>query len=507
VLSKLKLIIFSLVLFGMVIGCNLPTTEIGESESQLPRSGDTAPGQTDYFSFLPEQHETSGALPSPTPNPIRELSPLRLEQSSYTVRINDTLGEIANQFAVTLDALIEANNLANPDVLEVGQTLVIPAPIPGAPAPAIKLIPDSEVVNGPYNALFELHEFIQAQAGVLSTHHEEVDGEIMTGTQIVELVARNYSVNPRLLLALMEYQSKWLTQTAVSLEALSFPMGYPEPSRNNLYLQLTWAADTLNAGFYKWRVGALDYFRTADGVLIPAATQVNAGTAAVQYFFAQLLGESSWREAISTNGFIETYQSLYGYAFDWAIEPLVPADLTQPVFQLPFEVGVSWIFTGGAHGSWDDGSAWGALDFAPPSEQRGCVSNDNWVVAVDDGIIIRAANGAVVQDLDGDGVEQTGWVVLYMHIETRDRAAVGTTLKAGDRIGHPSCEGGYSTGTHLHIARKYNGEWIPIFGGVPFIMDGWTAIDTGVLYNGYLEKGDQIIEPCECTEPENMIQR
>jgi hypothetical protein len=34
-------------------------------------------------------------------------------------------------------------------------------------------------------------------------------------------------------------------------------------------------------------------------------------------------------------------------------------------------------------------------------------------------------------------------------------------VKTGDRIGHPSCEGGAANATHVHIARRYNGEWIP----------------------------------------------
>ena len=124
-----------------------------------------------------------------------------------------------------------------------------------------------------------------------------------------------------------------------------------------------------------------------------------------------------------------------------------------------------------------------------------------------DGVIVRSEDGAVVQDLDGDGHAETGWALFYMHIETRDRVEVGTYLSAGQKIGHPSCEGGISSGTHVHIARRYNGEWIPINGSIPFALDGWTAVDTGVLYNGYLQKGDRVIEPCECRDEENKIQR
>ncbi len=67
-------------------------------------------------------------------------------------------------------------------------------------------------------------------------------------------------------------------------------------------------------------------------------------------------------------------------------------------------------------------------------------------------------------DLDGDGNEETGWVIVYLHIATEGRVPVGTWLAQGDKIGHPSCEGGKSTGSHLHIVRKYNGEWVPADG-------------------------------------------
>ncbi len=74
-----------------------------------------------------------------------------------------------------------------------------------------------------------------------------------------------------------------------------------------------------------------------------------------------------------------------------------------------------------------------------------------------------------------DGHEQTGWAILYMHIATQGRVSAGTYLHAGERIGQPSCEGGFTTGTHLHIARKYNGEWVAAGGPLPFVLGGWTV--------------------------------
>ena len=62
-----------------------------------------------------------------------------------------------------------------------------------------------------------------------------------------------------------------------------------------------------------------------------------------------------------------------------------------------------------------------------------------------------------------------------------------------ERIGHPSCEGTRATGTHLHLARKYNGEWLPLDGMVPFVMSGWTAHAGQRVYEGFLIRGDQIV--------------
>lgn len=50
--------------------------------------------------------------------------------------------------------------------------------------------------------------------------------------------------------------------------------------------------------------------------------------------------------------------------------------------------------------------------------------------------------GVVTVDLDGDGKEQTGWVLLYLHIAEVGRIQAGEWVETGDKLGHPSCEGG-----------------------------------------------------------------
>jgi hypothetical protein len=80
-----------------------------------------------------------------------------------------------------------------------------------------------------------------------------------------------------------------------------------------------------------------------------------------------------------------------------------------------------------------------------------------------------------------------------------------TYLFAGEPVGHPSCEGGISNGTHVHIARKYNGEWIPADGAIPFNLSGWISSGAGYEYDGFLTLGDFVIEAWDGANELNQI--
>jgi len=92
-----------------------------------------------------------------------------------------------------------------------------------------------------------------------------------------------------------------------------------------------------------------------------------------------------------------------------------------------------------------------------------------------------------------------------MHIADEGKATLGQDLKTGDRIGHPSCAGGPATGSHLHIARRYNGEWIPADQDIPFILSGWVSRGDGLEYDGTLQKGESVIEAAGFPTDENKV--
>lgn len=504
--SPAKIILLTAFLISLTFTCLLFV--IVYKEDWLPETTVNA-GQLPEETITLSANAIEGELPikPPTPNPPRALPTLRAESIQYTVQAGDYLNQIARMYGVSVEAVVQANDLAQPDLLEIGQVLIIPPQVPIGTGPAFKIIPDSELVYGPASAEFDLADFIQKQGGYLARYEEEVDNRNMNGTEIVERIAQEFSVNPRLLLAALEFQSGWVTQASPDKSTLEYPLGMIQQGREGLYHQLAWAADNLNRGYYLWRVNGVAAWSLSDGALAAIDPTINAGTAGVQHYLAQLRNYPEWMRAAGRDGFAVTYRALFGDPFQYAVEPLLPQDLVQPEMQLPFERGKRWAFTGGPHGGWGSGSAWAALDFAPPGNALGCVQSNAWVAAVADGLIVRSGDGAVVQDLDSDGLEQTGWTVLYMHIESRQRVDVGTYLKAGDRVGHPSCEGGFSSGTHLHLARRYNGEWIPADQEVPFVLDGWVSVGLGREYDGLLRKDGRTVEAWEGRRPENEIKR
>jgi LasA protease len=491
-----------LFLLGISLACARSVQPGDDPDWVVPGQGGMAYTATyTPFPFMPATRQPGSPLFSPTPDVPHELPSLRTESEQYIVQPGDTLGNIADRFSLSVEQIAEANRMLNPNVLEVGQVLEIPVPTPDGLGLDFKIIPDSELVYGPVSAYFDLPGFIKAQGGYLASYKETInDGEKLSGAEIVQLVAQNYSVNPRLLLAVLEYQSGWVTKPSPPKSTLEYPMGWRDPNRDSLYRQMAWAANNLNQVYYLWRVNGVSTWVLPGGRVIPAADTINAGTAGVQHLFAQLYGAEEWRKTVSPDGLFSVYSRLFGYPFDLAVEPLLPPDLQQPLFQLPFEENVSWAYTSGPHAGWDSGSAWAGLDFAPDTEALGCVQSDAWVTAVGDGVVVRTGDGIVILDINdpnglpADGLEQTGWVVLYLHIETRDRVEAGTYLLAGDLIGHPSCEGGVSTGTHVHIARRYNGEWIAADQNLPFVLDGWVSIGVGIEYEGYLERKEKRIQ-------------
>jgi hypothetical protein len=370
------------------------------------------------------------------------------------------------------------------------------------------MLPDSRTVRGPGSGAFDVAAFVSRQPGYIRVATDTVKDQVLTGAQVVQRVSLEYSIDPRLLLTLLEFRSGWLSNPEPNDQQKQYPLGAIDPTfgfdRSGLYRQLAWAADQINRGYYGWKQRGLTTIEFSDGTRLLYAPGLNAGTVALQYTLAFFNAYERWQQEVSAEGFYSLYAAIFGDPFAGAVEPLVPSNLQQPQLVFPFPSSQVWFYTGGPHGGWGSGSAWAAVDFAPPDERpdgsSSCYISEFFATAVAPGIIARTDEGTAILDLDGDGDESTGWSILYLHIAAQDRVAVGTQVNTGDRIGRPSCEGGFSNGTHMHIARRYNGEWIPAACDScppgqerpPFRFNEWSVLGlAGQEYQGFLVSGGE----------------
>jgi murein DD-endopeptidase MepM/ murein hydrolase activator NlpD len=401
---------------------------------------------------------------------------------------------VAAHFGTSPDQISAAQPLPARGLLAPGLVLIVPIPAdPGLDSRA--LLPDSEVVNSACGRNFKTQAFVAQAAGELNAHAEVVNNQRLSGVEIVQKVAESESLNPRLLLAFIEYRSQWVLSRPAAPNRAD-PLGLNIPGTEGLYQELSVYAQLLNIGYYGWREGRLAELSFFDGGRARIAPALNAGTAGLQYLFARSLPQARWADALyGPEGFLAIFRQLFGDPLACArtLEPLFPAGLRPPALELPFAAGEAWALTGGLHEDWTTGTPAGALDFAPITGEPPCSVSRAWVLAPAAGVVTRAQDGLVqLALLDGAG-RPTGWELVYLHIAAKERAAVGAQVKADDPIGHPSCEGGLASGTHLHLARLYQGEWIGAGDAFPLALGGWLALPGENPYQSRLVKGDRVV--------------
>lgn len=464
-------------------------------------------------STIPPFIETQSAY-TPTPQAPESSSdePVAVQPASetapflYYAQSGDMLSAIANRFGVDETEIISDADLTKTTLISPGTLLVIPNRINEATTPNEQIMPDSEVVFSATALEFDTETYVKDQNGYLSNFRDYLGSTgWIEGHDAIDRLAIENSINPRLLLGLLEFESRWVRGQPVDLLHTDFPMGFNDYHYKGMSVQMVWAINNMSIAYYGWRAGTITHIEFPDGTRLRLDPRLNAGTVAIQYLFSKLHSQSQWAQIINPNsGFPALYAEMFGNPWARAdlVEPLFPAALNQPPLVLPFEPGVKWSFTGGPHNGWGQinpniygrsHSVYSAIDFAPAAAKSGCTPTTTWVTAAAPGLVVRSGNGVVMVDLDGDGYEQTGWNLLYLHLATQDRVPLGTWVETNDRIGHASCEGGVSTGTHLHFARKFNGEWVTADGPIPFIMSGWRVVAGEKAYEGKLTRDDKEI--------------
>ena len=206
----------------------------------------------------------------------------------YYAQSGDSIGVLAVRFGVETGEITSTATLPEEGFIPEGQLLLIPNRLEQTSS-NLKLFPDSEVVNSPSSIDFDTKSFVDQAGGYLAGYSEAVYAfDVMSGADIIDKVAREFAIHPRLLLALLEYQSGWVYGDRPDNE---FDQYYPlgiKLDAVGLYHQLVQAAGVIESGYYGWREGTVVTAEFQDGWKLRLAAELNCGSVGLMQFFATL---------------------------------------------------------------------------------------------------------------------------------------------------------------------------------------------------------------------------
>ena len=177
-------------------------------------------------------------VPTLTPGPVGD-------GYRYYVQSGDTLPALAARFEVNPEEITAPLPLDSTAFLPPGTPLNIPNQS-GEPLYPGMLLPDGEIIHSPAAVGFDAADFIHRAGGYLSTYSERVEERHLTGAEIVTLVATEASINPRLLLGVLEYRSGWVSGEPITPERARYPIGFKVSNYEGLYKELVLTANHLS---------------------------------------------------------------------------------------------------------------------------------------------------------------------------------------------------------------------------------------------------------------------
>ena len=155
--------------------CSVLEPPASHSPTAAPATTTAAAPPPDSPAVAPATLPATGAAGPrelPTPDPPRVQVLAGLTAITLEVQPGDDLGLIAQRWGVSVDELMKANGLSDPQaIVYPGQNLVVPQPV-AFHGSGVKIIPDSELVYGPASAGFDAPEFVASRRGFLAAYSE-----------------------------------------------------------------------------------------------------------------------------------------------------------------------------------------------------------------------------------------------------------------------------------------------------------------------------------------------
>jgi len=198
------------------------------------------------------------ATPPATPTPFVFIGGASDGPILYESQSGDSLAAVAQHFRVDPSEITSPGALPVSGLIDPGTLLIIPDRLPEERSPSERIMPDSEVVNSPTAIDFDIFRYVSDHDGYLNEYREWLGSTSWTsGAESVNRIAVDYSINPRLILALIQYQSNWVLGQPTNLAETDYPLGHKDYYYRGLFRQLMWTNTILSQGYYGWRDGSL----------------------------------------------------------------------------------------------------------------------------------------------------------------------------------------------------------------------------------------------------------
>lgn len=343
-----------------------------------------------------------------------------------------------------------------------------------------QLAVDDQFVWGPNVGRFDIQGYLAGRGSALADYSADI-----------ELWASYSSVNPKILIALLELQHGWVSGPAPALPA--------DQVRQTIERTAMRLASAFYEHLHVWGsrrpsfgpvpvAGPVIQFADGSAGALPASE--SSATVALAAIIAAEMPADQF-QIQGAGGFETTYSALFPTDDLLAANNPINPQAVPPaaLFQFPFPLGATWAASG-PH-SWNGGSyppPYSSLDFFVGGGT--CSSPPNaYAVAAAYGEAYWPQGYSCWLELD----HANGWVTSYYHLQN---LYSGAPLGRGAKVGTIACEtcaGGFATGPHVHFSLKFNGAYASLEG---VKLSGWTVHVGSVPYtSGSYERGSQLLSP------------
>jgi len=334
------------------------------------------------------------------------------------------------------------------------------------------LLSDNQFVWGPNVGDFNIEAFLNKQGSPLASY-----------AMSIESWARYYSINPRVVLALLESNFELISKfdSSANPDTVHQLIEQTSADLSLAFYQHMYKLGSRRKGRAPLFAQSSQSFKFEDGTL----AELTWSPSSASYALAAVESKGRLQNPRLNSqalGGIGNFEAAFGYFFP-DTDPLDTSNNLEPettppddYFQLPFPLGATWTFSG-VH-SWSGGDAYpdrSSLDFSTPWSNYPDAPYKNTVAAAPGDAVIHEPNPAITDipcwvEIDHGG----GWSTHYYHlVNLGSSGAVGpmSSNQLVGGIGTETCNGGWASGPHVHFSLFYNGAPYDLEG---LKLSGWT---------------------------------